>query len=123
MATKVLASELARWNVNVITVSMSVIEDTPAMEWIREESPVAPVFEMAIDDRSFPSLRRTSSRPYCSCSGAPVLDRSRDNSSASTAATRFLDDVGSQRSPLPGRVGERAKEHTVPHELRYFTSE
>jgi 3-oxoacyl-[acyl-carrier protein] reductase len=54
MATKVLASELARWNVNVNTASVSVTEGTPAMEWIREESPAAPVFEEAVDRQEFP---------------------------------------------------------------------
>lgn len=54
MATKVLASELARWNIQVNAVSISVTEDTPAMSWIREESPVASVFERALEKQSFP---------------------------------------------------------------------
>lgn len=54
MATKVLASELARWNIQVNTVSISVTEDTPAMSWIRDESPVASVFERALEKQSFP---------------------------------------------------------------------
>lgn len=53
MATKVLASELARWDIQVNTVSISVTEDTPAMSWIRDESPVASVFERALEKQSF----------------------------------------------------------------------
>jgi NAD(P)-dependent dehydrogenase (short-subunit alcohol dehydrogenase family) len=31
-----------------------VTEDTPAMGWIREKSPAAPVFEEAVDRQEFP---------------------------------------------------------------------
>lgn len=54
MATEVLSSELARWNGNVNTISISVTEDTPVMEWIWEEGPAAPIVEKAPEKQSFP---------------------------------------------------------------------
>lgn len=54
MATKVLAWELKRWDITVNTVSISVTEDTPALEWVLEESGASSVFERAAERQSFP---------------------------------------------------------------------
>lgn len=54
MATRVLANELARWGITVNAVSISVTEDTPARDWVMEDSPAAHVFEKAIERQSFP---------------------------------------------------------------------
>jgi 3-oxoacyl-[acyl-carrier protein] reductase len=53
MATKVLARELGRWDITVNAVSISVTEDTPALEWVMEESPAASVFERAMERQQF----------------------------------------------------------------------
>lgn len=54
MATRTLAAEFARWDIRVNTVSISVTEDTPGLEWVMENSPAANVFEKAIEKQSFP---------------------------------------------------------------------
>jgi len=54
MATRTLASELARWGITVNAVSISVTEDTPARDWVMEDSPAAHVFEKAIERQTFP---------------------------------------------------------------------
>lgn len=53
MATKVLSKELARWDIQVNTVSISVIEYTPGLEKTLEESPAAKVFEAALERQDF----------------------------------------------------------------------
>jgi NAD(P)-dependent dehydrogenase (short-subunit alcohol dehydrogenase family) len=54
MATRVLASELARWEITVNAVSISVTEDTPARDWVMDDSPAAHVFQKAIERQTFP---------------------------------------------------------------------
>jgi len=53
MATKVLAAEFGRWDISVNTVSISVTEDTPAVNWVLEESPASSVFESALECQEF----------------------------------------------------------------------
>lgn len=53
MATKVLAWELGRDGITVNTISISVTEGTPALDWVLEESPAASVFERAAERQSF----------------------------------------------------------------------
>lgn len=53
MATKVLADELGRWDIRVNTVSISITEDTPALDWVKTESDAATVFEAAADRQEF----------------------------------------------------------------------
>jgi 3-oxoacyl-[acyl-carrier protein] reductase len=53
MATKILAAEFGRWEISVNTVSISVTEETPAMDWVLEESPASSVFKSALDRQDF----------------------------------------------------------------------
>lgn len=53
MATRVLATELSRWNITVNTVSISVVQNTPGFERMLEESPAAGVFEKALESQDF----------------------------------------------------------------------
>lgn len=53
MGTKILASELGRWGIAVNTVSLSVVDGTPAYKWAIEESPIASVLEEASERQDF----------------------------------------------------------------------
>lgn len=54
MATRVLATELSRWNITVNTVSISVVQNTPGFERMLKESPASSVFEKALERQDFP---------------------------------------------------------------------
>jgi 3-oxoacyl-[acyl-carrier protein] reductase len=53
MANRVLATELARLDIIVNTVSISVVEDTPGIERVLKESDAASVFEKALEQQDF----------------------------------------------------------------------
>lgn len=54
LATKVLAQELARWQIRINTVSVTVIEGSPAAEYSAPLSPsLAHVFKLALEKRPF----------------------------------------------------------------------
>ena len=55
LATKVLASELARWGIRINTISLTVTRDTPALEEIlSSDSSAAKVFRKALERQPFP---------------------------------------------------------------------
>lgn len=55
MATKVLAQELARWQIRVNTISLPPIKDTPGFEHVVQSSPsLAYVFEKGLAKQPFP---------------------------------------------------------------------
>jgi len=53
MATRVMANEFSRWEINVNAISLSVTKDTPAYSWGMEQSPAAHVFENAVEKQTF----------------------------------------------------------------------
>lgn len=54
MATRALAQELARWDIRVNTVSVSVVADTPGLDRDLAESEMSHVFEKALELQDFP---------------------------------------------------------------------
>jgi 3-oxoacyl-[acyl-carrier protein] reductase len=55
MATKVLAQELARWQIRVNAISLSPMKDTPGFDYVIQLSPsLAHVFEKALSKQPFP---------------------------------------------------------------------
>jgi len=54
MATRVMASEFQRWNINVNAVALTATQDTDMVEHLEEESPIAHVFQKAVDSQQFP---------------------------------------------------------------------
>jgi 3-oxoacyl-[acyl-carrier protein] reductase len=54
MSTKVLAKEFARWHIRVNTISITVTQDTPGLESVLKDSPVAKIFKKALKQQPFP---------------------------------------------------------------------
>ena len=56
LSTKVLASEFARWNIRINTISTTVTRDTPSLDNVLSHGGAAKIFQKAMEKQPFPLM-------------------------------------------------------------------